>query len=82
VVNDLKAVGIRVRLRPLERAAFLKQYADKSLRHVILAGSGSPGTAATRLEQYVISGGLYTYTRRSTGSTTRRPTRATRGPAG
>ena len=62
VVNDLKAVGIRLRLRPLERAAFLKQYADKSLRHVILAGSGSPGTAATRLEQYVISGGLYTYT--------------------
>ena len=62
VVNDLKAVGIRLRLRPLERAAFLKQYGDKSLRHVILAGSGAPGTAATRLEQYVISGGLYTYT--------------------
>ena len=62
VVNDLKAVGIRLRLRPLERAAFLKQYGDKSLKHVILAGSGAPGTAATRLEQYVISGGLYTYT--------------------
>ncbi len=27
VINDLKAVGIRLRLRPLERAAFLKQYA-------------------------------------------------------
>jgi peptide/nickel transport system substrate-binding protein len=62
VLNDLKAVGIRLRLRPLERAAFLKQYADKSLHNVILAGSGAPGTAATRLEQYVISGGLYTYT--------------------
>jgi len=62
VINDLKAVGIRLRLRPLERAAFLKQYADKSLHGVILAGSGAPGTAATRLEQYVISGGLYTYT--------------------
>jgi peptide/nickel transport system substrate-binding protein len=62
VINDLKAVGIRLRLRPLERAAFLKQYADKGLKNVILAGSGSPGTAATRLEQYVISGGLYTYT--------------------
>ena len=62
VLNDLKAVGIRLRLRPVERAAFLKQYGDKSLRNVILAGSGAPGTAATRLEQYVISGGLYTYT--------------------
>ena len=29
---------------------------------MILAGSGAPGTAAPRLEQYVISGGLYTYT--------------------
>jgi len=62
VLNDLKAVGIRLRLRSVERAAFLKQYGDKSLRNVILAGSGAPGTAATRLEQYVISGGLYTYT--------------------
>ena len=56
-----KAVGIRLRLRPLERAAFLKQYGDKSLKHVILAGSGAPGNAATRLEQYAVSGGLYAY---------------------
>jgi peptide/nickel transport system substrate-binding protein len=61
VVNDLGAIGIRVKLRLLERAAFLKQFADKSLRHVVLAGSGSPGNAATRLEQYAVTGGLYTY---------------------
>jgi peptide/nickel transport system substrate-binding protein len=61
VVNDLGAVGIRLKLRLLERAAFLKQFADKSLRHVVLAGSGSPGNAATRLEQYTVTGGLYTY---------------------
>jgi peptide/nickel transport system substrate-binding protein len=84
VVNDLKAVGIRLRLRPLERAAFLKQYGDKSLRHVILAGSGAPGTAATRLEQYVISGGLYTYTSvpEVDGLYQSQANEATRGPAG
>jgi len=61
VVNDLNAVGIRVKLRLLERAAFLKQFADKSLKNVILAGSGAPGNAATRIEQYAVTGGLYAY---------------------
>jgi peptide/nickel transport system substrate-binding protein len=61
VVNDLGAVGIRLRLRLLERAAFLKQFSDKTLKNVILAGSGSPGNAATRLEQYAVTGGLYAY---------------------
>jgi peptide/nickel transport system substrate-binding protein len=61
VVNDLNAVGIRVKLRLLERAAFLKQFADKSLKNVILAGSGAAGNAATRIEQYAVTGGLYAY---------------------
>jgi len=61
VVNDLNAIGIRVRLRLLERAAFLKQYADKTLKNVILAGSGAPGNASTRIEQYAVTGGLYAY---------------------
>jgi peptide/nickel transport system substrate-binding protein len=61
VVNDLGAVGIRLKLRLLERAAFLKQHSEKTLKHVILAGSGAPGNAATRLEQYAVTGGLYAY---------------------
>jgi peptide/nickel transport system substrate-binding protein len=61
VVNDLNGVGIRLRLRLLERAAFLKQWGDKALKNVILAGSGAPGNAATRLEQYAVTGGLYAY---------------------
>jgi peptide/nickel transport system substrate-binding protein len=61
VVNDLAAVGIRLKLRPIERAAFLKQHAEKKLKNVILAGSGSPGNAATRIEQYVVTGGQYAY---------------------
>ena len=61
VVNDLGRVGIRLKLRLLERAAFLKQHAERTLKHVVLAGSGAPGNAATRLEQYAVTGGLYAY---------------------
>ena len=61
VVNDLNAAGIRVRLRLLERATYLKQWGDKTLKNIILAGSGAPGNAATRLEQYAVTGGLYAY---------------------
>ena len=61
MVNDLNAVGIRLKLRLLERAAFLKQFAERTLKNVILAGSGAPGNAATRIEQYAVTGGLYAY---------------------
>ena len=61
VVNDLQAVGIRLRLRPMERAAFFQEYGDKKLKWVIQSGSGAPGNAATRLEAYAITGGRYTY---------------------
>jgi peptide/nickel transport system substrate-binding protein len=53
--------GVHVSLTPAERAAFLKQYADKALKNVILAGSGAPGNASTRIEQYAVTGGLYAY---------------------
>jgi peptide/nickel transport system substrate-binding protein len=61
VVNDLRAVGIRVTLRPLERAALFKEYQDKRLRHVVYAGSAAFGNAATRLDAFVASTGPYTY---------------------
>jgi peptide/nickel transport system substrate-binding protein len=61
VVNYLQAVGIRLTLRPLERAAFFSQYGEKKLRGVILSGSGAPGNAATRLEAYAVGGGRYVY---------------------
>ena len=35
VVNDLRAVGIRARLRPLERAAFYKADQEKSFKHLV-----------------------------------------------
>jgi len=61
VLSYLQQVGIRMRLRPMERAAFFKEYGEKKLRGVILSGSGAPGNAPTRLEQYAVSGGRYTY---------------------
>jgi ABC-type transport system substrate-binding protein len=61
VVNYLRAVGIRATLRPLERAAFFKDYQDKRIRHILLAASAAFGNAATRLEAFVASTGTYTY---------------------
>jgi peptide/nickel transport system substrate-binding protein len=61
VLNNLQAVGIRVQLRPLERAAFFKGYAEKKFRNIIQGGSGAFGNAATRLEAFVVAGGIYVY---------------------
>ncbi len=61
VVNYWKTVGIRMQLRPLERAAFFAQYREKKLRNVIQAGSAAFGNAATRIEAFVATGGAYVY---------------------
>jgi peptide/nickel transport system substrate-binding protein len=61
LLNNFAEIGIRARLRPLERAAFFKAYADKSLKNIIFAGSGAFGNAATRLEAFVAKGGTYAY---------------------
>lgn len=61
VANYLQQVGIRVRLRPLERAAFFKGYADKQFKNLIQGASGAFGNAATRLEAFVVSGGTYVH---------------------
>jgi peptide/nickel transport system substrate-binding protein len=61
VLNNLGEVGIRARLRPLERAAFFKAYGDKALKNIIQGGSGAFGNAATRLEAMVVKGGTYAY---------------------
>ena len=61
VQNYLQAVGIRTRLRPLERAAFFSAYGEKKFRNVVQGASGAFGNAATRLEAFVASGGTYVY---------------------
>src|SRR5574342_105632 len=61
IVNNLQAVGIRVKMRPLERAAFFSAYSEKKLKNIIQGASGSFGNAATRLEAFVVTGGTYVY---------------------
>ncbi|PYN99726.1 MAG: hypothetical protein DMD91_12055 [Candidatus Rokuibacteriota bacterium] len=61
VVNYLNAVGIRTKLRPIERAAFFKGYAEKKHRGLIQGGSGAFGNAATRIEAFIAGGGAYVY---------------------
>jgi peptide/nickel transport system substrate-binding protein len=61
VLNNLAEAGIRVSLRPIERAAFLKAWADKKYKNVIQGASGAFGNAATRLAAFVVGGGTYSY---------------------
>ena len=59
VGNYLQAVGIRTRLRTMERAAFLTAWREHKIRGVIM-GLGAPaGNAATRIEVYATKGGIY-----------------------
>jgi peptide/nickel transport system substrate-binding protein len=61
VINYLQAVGIRTRLRPLERAGFLKSYQEKKLKNIVYGLSGVFGNAATRIEAFSVSTGIYAY---------------------
>jgi peptide/nickel transport system substrate-binding protein len=61
VINNLQEAGIRVKLRPLERAAFFSAYSEKKLKDIIQGSSGAFGNAATRLEAFAVKGGAYAY---------------------
>ena len=61
VVNYLNAAGIRVKLRPLERAAYFRGWSEKKYRGLIQGGSGAFGNAATRIEAFLTGGGTYAY---------------------
>jgi peptide/nickel transport system substrate-binding protein len=61
VMNYLGAVGIKARMRPMERAAFFSAWAAKKLRGVCVCGSGLYGNAATRMSEIVPSDGIFAY---------------------
>ncbi|PYO15169.1 MAG: hypothetical protein DMD75_03345 [Candidatus Rokuibacteriota bacterium] len=61
LMGYLQAIGIRVKLRPLERAAFFKAYQEKKLKNLAYSISGAFGNAATRLEVFTVGGGPYVY---------------------
>jgi peptide/nickel transport system substrate-binding protein len=61
VLANFQSVGIRARLRTMERAAYFSAWREKKLHGVIKVITAAFGNAATRLEPYVIKGGVYAY---------------------
>ena len=61
IANYLAAVGIKTRVRVMERAAFLSAWRDKKLRGVFVGATGSAGNASTRIEPFITSKGLNAY---------------------
>src|SRR5262245_1303868 len=61
IANYLTAVGIRTKVRPMERAAFLQQWRDKKIRGLLQSGAGGMGNAATRVENYFVQSGVYAW---------------------
>jgi peptide/nickel transport system substrate-binding protein len=60
-VNYLNAVGIRVRMRPMERAAFYANWREKKMRGLFMVAAGNSGNAASRVEAFMYSKGSYAY---------------------
>jgi peptide/nickel transport system substrate-binding protein len=61
VVNDLNAAGIRIKMRSMERAAFVAAHREKTLKNLAFQGSGAFGNAATRLETFATSTGAFSW---------------------
>jgi peptide/nickel transport system substrate-binding protein len=60
-LNNLNAVGIRVRMRLTERAAFYAAWQEKKLRGLFMTAVGNSGNAASRVESFMYSKGPYAY---------------------
>src|SRR5207245_10091149 len=59
--NYLGAVGIRTKMRLMERAAFLAAWREKKLRGLFMAAVGNSGNAASRVEAFMYSKGSSAY---------------------
>jgi ABC-type transport system substrate-binding protein len=57
MANDLTAVGIRVKVRSMERAAAFAAHREKTFKNLSFHGSGAFGNTATRLGTFVYSKG-------------------------
>jgi len=61
VANYLGAIGIRTRVRTMERAAFFSAWASKKLRGLCMCVVALYGNAASRMSEWVPSDGTYAY---------------------
>jgi len=55
----LSAIGIRSRIRTMERAAFFTAWRERKLKGVIMVLNGTGGNAATRIEAFATRAGFY-----------------------
>ncbi|HEX2441615.1 MAG TPA: ABC transporter substrate-binding protein [Methylomirabilota bacterium] len=61
IVNYFQSVGIRIRMRPMERAAYFALIASKKARGVCVCSSSLYGNAASRISEVIPSEGAYAY---------------------
>src|SRR5262245_5347935 len=61
VANYLQTIGIKARVRTMERAAYLAAWREKKLHGLLIGATGAAGNAATRLEPFVTKTGIYAY---------------------
>jgi len=59
--NSLAAVGIRTRVRSMERATYMEAWRSKKLQGLILTVTAAQGNAASRIEAFVIGSSPYAY---------------------
>jgi peptide/nickel transport system substrate-binding protein len=57
----LQDVGIRMKIRPMERAAFIAALSAKKLKGVCVCGAALYGNAASRMAELVPTSGTYAY---------------------
>ena len=57
----LQGIGIRAKVRTMERATYLSAWRDKKLHGLLIGATGAAGNAAARLEPFFSKGGIYAY---------------------
>jgi peptide/nickel transport system substrate-binding protein len=60
LASYLQTIGIKSRIRTMERATLTTAWREKKLKNLIVGITGAGGNAATRLEAYVSKEGAYT----------------------
>jgi peptide/nickel transport system substrate-binding protein len=60
LASYLQQIGIRTKLRTMERATLTTAWRERKLKNLIVGITGAGGNAATRLEAYVSKEGAYT----------------------
>src|SRR2546428_9542289 len=61
IVGYLQAVGIKLRMRPMERAAYFSTISTKKARGLCVCTSALYGNAASRMSEIYPSEGAYAY---------------------